>query len=175
VTITRKFAAAAAFTLLALPAAATEVFVDGESGYGARLIGLGLALPGHDALWRGDGWQVDHQWWMRLANWHARNDAATDKDVWDVGVVPVLRLRSSAASSVIPFAEAGIGAHLISRTRLDDRKFSTAFQFGEHVAVGARFGAYTAALRLEHVSNGSIKRPNSGMTFTGVELRYDWR
>ncbi|MGE5616763.1 MAG: acyloxyacyl hydrolase [Bacillota bacterium] len=166
---------AAALVAFALPAGATDVFVDAETGNHARLLGLGVSMPGRDALFGGDGWQVDQAWDARVAYVRAKNSAATDRDLWDVGLVPVLRLRPSAAGEVTPFAEAGIGVHLISRTELDNRKFSTAFQFGEHLAVGARFGAYAASLRLEHISNGSIKRPNSGMTFAGIELSCGWR
>ena len=157
-----------------LTAAAADVFVDAETGNHARLLGLGVSMPGRDALFGGGGWQVDQVWNGRVAYVRAKNSAATDRELWDVGLVPVLRLRPSAAGDVVPFAEAGLGVHLISRTELDNRKFSTAFQFGEHLAVGARFGAYAASLRLEHISNGSIKRPNSGMTFTGIELSYGW-
>jgi len=160
---------------LALPARATDIFVDAETGNHARLVGLGVAMPGRDALFGGGGWQVDQAWDARIANVRAKNSAATDRELWDVGLVPVLRLRSSSAGDVMPFAEAGLGVHLISRTQLDNRKFSTAFQFGEHLRIDARFGAYAASLRLEHISNGSIKRPNSGMTFAGVELSYGWR
>ena len=53
--------------------------------------------------------------------------------------------------------------------------FSTKFQFGDHIGVGARFGAanrHDLGLRLQHVSNGGIKNPNPGINL--LLLRYQY-
>lgn len=85
----------------------------------------------------------------------------------DLGLTPILRLQGAGRSGV--FAEAGVGVHVLSRTRLsDDKVFSTAFQFGDRVAVGYRFGDTLdseLALRLQHYSNAGIKEPNPGINF----------
>ena len=52
---------------------------------------------------------------------------------------------------------------------------STAFQFGNHIGVGYRFGAkgsYDLGYRFQHLSNASIKRPNAGINFNQVRLQY---
>ncbi|CAG9170566.1 hypothetical protein LMG23992_01646 [Cupriavidus laharis] len=85
----------------------------------------------------------------------------------DLGLTPILRLQGAGPSGV--FVEAGVGVHVLSRTRIsDDKVFSTAFQFGDRVAVGYRFGDALdseLALRLQHYSNAGIKEPNPGINF----------
>jgi hypothetical protein len=52
-------------------------------------------------------------------------------------------------------------------------RFSTRFNFGDHLAVGLRFGPrgeHGVALRLQHFSNGGIEKPNPGEDF--LQLRY---
>lgn len=59
--------------------------------------------------------------------------------------------------------------HLLSRTRISDSKvFSTAFQFGDRIAAGYRFGDALdseLAVRFQHYSNAGIKEPNPGINF----------
>lgn len=50
-----------------------------------------------------------------------------------------------------------------------------AFQFGEFVGVGALYGRrneFQLGARLQHVSNGGIKRPNDGLTYGMLALNY---
>ena len=90
-----------------------------------------------------------------------------------LGLIPVFRWSPSAGASPW-FAEAGIGATLTTVAYQTDRKrFSTRFNFGDHLAVGRSFGASRAhelSLRLEHFSNGGLKQPNPGENF--VQIRY---
>jgi len=58
----------------------------------------------------------------------------------------------------------------------DSRRFSTAFNFGEHLALERTFGEdwrMEIALRLQYCSNGGIKQPNSGINF--LQMRYSHR
>jgi hypothetical protein len=74
-----------------------------------------------------------------------------------------------------PFIEAAVGFHLLSHTSIGDRRMSTAFQFGNHIGVGYRFGAkahYELGYRFQHLSNASIKRPNPGINFHQIRLQY---
>ena len=52
----------------------------------------------------------------------------------------MINLRAAAGSGVSYYIEAGIGVHLLSRTTIDERQMSTAFQFGELVGAGINFG-----------------------------------
>lgn len=94
-------------------------------------------------------------------------------DVTQVGLTPVLRLYPQAWQPGW-FIEGGIGANVIFPTYDDGKKrFSTTFQFGDHLAVGKRFGQqrqHEWAVRFQHFSNARIERPNPGENF--LQLRY---
>jgi lipid A 3-O-deacylase len=167
----------AALLVLAASAAShaqTRASVVLEQGEGSKLFGLGAVAHGRPG-WRPVlGADVDQVWIGRLAYWRANKSDANGRQLWDVSLVPALQLTWGRGAPVSPFAEIGIGAHLISHSRLNNRFFGSAFQFGEHAGVGVNFGrdaAYSVLLRIEHVSNGSITKHNDGMTFTGIELR----
>ena len=94
-----------------------------------------------------------------------------------MGLTPVVELRRASASGVSFYVEGGIGIHLLSHTRIDERGLSTAFQFGEFVGTGVNFGdhgEYGVGVRIQHISNGRIKEPNCGATFGEVRISYRW-
>jgi lipid A 3-O-deacylase len=110
------------------------------------------------------------RWWM--------NDTSSAHGPWvtQIGLTPVLRYRWGA-SRPSWFAELGIGANVLTPIiDNDDRRFGTAFNFGDHLALGRAFGEdgrQEIALRVQHYSNGGIKQPNPGINF--VQLRYSRR
>ena len=77
---------------------------------------------------------------------------------------------------MVPYVEAAIGFHLLSDQRVNfRRRFSTSFQYGDHLGVGARFGGrqrWDASFRLQHLSNGGLARPNPGINFVQLRLQY---
>lgn len=93
----------------------------------------------------------------------------------DIGFTPIFRIQGSGRSGA--FAEIGAGMHLLSRTHISDSKvFSTAFQFGDRIAAGYRFGDpfdSELAVRFQHYSNAGIKEPNPGINF--YMLQYSGR
>lgn len=111
---------------------------------------------------------------VRIDGWHGT--AAGGRDLMAASTTPFLRYELGRALGVPLYAEGGIGASLLSRTRVDDwRQFSTAFQFNEFAGMGARFGKkgeQRLGMRLQHVSNGGIKRPNDGLTYGMFFLDY---
>ncbi len=94
-------------------------------------------------------------------------------DVTLLAVVPMVRYRFSEGSSRW-FVEGGIGASLTDNTfRTSNRQFSTRFNFYDVASVGRSFGAdrkSELSLRLIHISNGGIKKPNPGEDF--LQLRF---
>ncbi len=116
-------------------------------------------------------------WEMSFGRWDT-NHPALDGSTWvtQFGVTPVLRLQPESWGGRW-FIEAGIGANLLLPVyRSSDKRFSTTFNFGDHLAVGRRFGQraeHEIALRLQHFSNAGIKRPNPGEDF--IQLRYSRR
>jgi hypothetical protein len=93
--------------------------------------------------------------------------------VTQVGLTPTLRIAPAYASGQW-FAELGIGANVILPLYHNaDKRFSTNFNFGDHLGVGREFGSshtHVVTLRLEHFSNGGAKHPNPGENF--YQLRY---
>jgi hypothetical protein len=93
--------------------------------------------------------------------------------ITQLGLTPVWRYRSDSGDSPW-FVDAGIGVNVLSPLFRDgDRQFSTTFNFGEHLALGRSFNPDRRdelSLRLQHFSNGGIRRPNPGINF--IQLRY---
>jgi lipid A 3-O-deacylase len=89
------------------------------------------------------------------------------------GVLPTLRFKLSQGRSPW-YIELGIGASFLDRRfETAEREFSTRFNFYDVVGAGYVFGEHRQhelGLRLVHVSNGGIRKPNPGEEF--VQLRY---
>ena len=120
-------------------------------------------------LWQGDTWRLDLRHEAVLAAWHAPRA----RDLVEVGYTPVLRLQRPVADGQrVFFVEGGIGVRLLTHTRVSaEHRLSTAFQFADMLGVGMQFGPQarsTLGLRLQHLSNLGIKRPNPGIDFVQV-------
>lgn len=114
---------------------------------------------------------ISGQWQGELARWHSDSQNSTQ-----LGVTPALRWRPNGWDNGW-FVEGGIGVNVIF-PKYDTRKkeFSTTFNFGDHIAIGKRFGAdqqHEWSLRFQHFSNGRIKNPNPGENF--LQFRYTHR
>jgi lipid A 3-O-deacylase len=112
---------------------------------------------------------------LAIGQWRVR-EGGDEHYSTQFGITPVLRLYPDG----IPrgwFVEAGIGANAVSPTyRNGDDRFSSTFNFGDHIGVGRRFGAqgrHEIGLRVQHFSNCGIDTPNPGENF--VQLRYTQR
>ncbi len=114
---------------------------------------------------------ISGQWQGEVARWHSDSRTSTQ-----LGVTPALRWRPNGWDNGW-FVEGGIGVNVIF-PRYDTRKkeFSTTFNFGDHIAIGKRFGddqQHEWSLRFQHFSNGRIKNPNPGENF--LQFRYTHR
>lgn len=111
---------------------------------------------------------------VSVGRWRSEigEDGASDW-VTQWGVTPVLRLHPEGWGGRW-FVEVGIGANLLVPIyRTSSKRFSTNFNFGDHLAVGRQFGErgrHEIALRLQHFSNAGIDSPNPGENF--LQLRY---
>ena len=114
---------------------------------------------------------ISGQWQGEVARWHSDSQNSTQ-----VGVTPAVRWRPNGWDNGW-FVEGGIGLNVIF-PKYDTRKkaFSTTFNFGDHIAIGKRFGAdqqHEWSLRFQHFSNARIKKPNPGENF--LQFRYTQR
>lgn len=107
--------------------------------------------------------------------WRGHEHPASNSSLWDFGLTPIFHWSGPEIGATRLFLEAGIGAHLLSDTRINtERVFSTAFQFGEIGVVGLSFGErnrYEIGGLVQHISNGAIKEPNNGLTYFGAVFR----
>ena len=165
------------FALIAGQAHAVDgVFAEYGNGNSTDITRVGV-LWNWDKQWKlGGGWLITSFWEASAANWRGHSDKGNNQSIIDIGVTPVFRLQQQGASGVTPYLEAAIGFHLISPTFINaDRKFSSAFQFGDHVGAGVRFGdrqQYDLTYRYQHLSNGGIREPNQGINFNEIHLAY---
>lgn len=159
---------------LALP---DQVFVQAGVAENAQMLVAGLAWnrPWHRPLGAG---RLSLYWEASLGRWRGEGADGRRGNAWitQFGLTPVLRWQTAAAGQAW-FVEGGIGANLLLPVyRSGGKSFSTHFNFGDHLALGRRFGAageHELALRLQHFSNGGIRHPNPGENF--LQLRYAWR
>lgn len=146
----------------------------GRSRDGTAMVTLGLQWQGR---WQRDWWggQLSYSTEALLGHW--RVDGLGGRESYThVAVLPVLRNRFGGGQSPW-FVEGGIGLSLTDNVyRSRDKQFSTAFNFVDMVGVGYSFGAsgrHELGVRVMHVSNAAIKKPNPG-TDT-IHLRYALR
>ena len=156
----------------------SAVAVDGISievgqGDGANMGRVGIQWNLNQQWFKGEQWHVGSFWDLSLGQWTRDAVAGQNGDITEIGLTPSLRLQQNDGKGL--YAEGGIGFHLLSSTSLGPKRFSTSFQFGNHLGAGYRFGAkgaFDLGLRYQHLSNVSIKRPNNGINFTQVRVQY---
>ncbi|MBY0266535.1 MAG: acyloxyacyl hydrolase [Burkholderiales bacterium] len=122
------------------------------------------------------GRHVGGYWDVSLGHWRDDVQGGQNDSVSDFGLTPTLRWQADNLQGF--YVEGGIGAHYISRTSLGSKRFSTRFQFGDHIGFGYRFGpgaAYDLGYRFQHMSNADIKKPNDGINFHQLRLQYWFR
>lgn len=107
-----------------------------------------------------------------VSNWITRAESRREGYTL-IGIVPLVRYRFSQGRSPW-FLEGGIGLSVLdSRFVIASRQMSTALNFYDVVAAGRSFGGdnrHEVSLRLAHISNAGIKKPNPGQEF--LQMRY---
>jgi len=143
---------------------------NGESKTSAYTLGATKPMALNSSLL---GMQATGYWDLYGSHFSADNPRGSDYKTWLIGLTPTFRLRFDQGQSPW-FVEGGIGVSYTDVLyRSDVKKFSTRFNFGDHLGVGYSFGAnrnQEITLRLQHYSNASIKKPNPGENY--VQLRY---
>jgi len=174
----RKLIVMTFFFLIAAPAGAVDgVFVEYGQANKVAMYRVG-ALWKWDKTWLNDGdWQVTGFWEADLGRWRGYRSNDSNQTIAEIGLTPVFRLTRKEGAGLAPYLEGGfIGMHLISPTFIyNDRKFGSAFQFGNHLGFGATFGGRRQCdlgYRFQHMSNADIKQPNQGINFSEIHFVY---
>lgn len=145
----------------------------GSGDESSHALVIGATIPWKNWSWQLGGGQVRGHWDAWIGGWSNRdldNDRFTTPAL---GIGPSLRWRGAQGASPW-FVEAGT-AVMVTGKRLynSNERMGTRWNFASHIGVGMNFGALQAhelSLRLQHVSNASIKNPNPGLNW--VQLRY---
>ena len=140
---------------------------------------IGLQNNWEHTWFNGGAWYVGGYWDAELAYLDSDYSGAENSELFDLSLTPVFRLQRDTAlsSGLSPYAEAGIGPHLISDTRIANKTLSTAFQFGSLIGVGLIFGEqgqYQLGYRFQHISNADIKTPNDGLNLHLLRMAYSF-
>ena len=166
----------AAWMVLTVPHAdaVDGVAVEAGRGDGTDMGRVAIQWDWSKRWFQGPDWHLGGYWDLGLGYWRRDDVRAGENDeIMEIGLTPVFRLQGHSLTG--PYVEAGIGAHLLSRTSIGDKRLSTKFQFGDHLGFGYRFGAKGAwelGYRYQHLSNGGIKKPNDGIDFHQVRVQY---
>jgi lipid A 3-O-deacylase len=144
----------------------------GAAEHGTYSLTLGVAWP----------WDWKRQWGSVqatamteafISHWRADAIGGGQSSYTQIGLLPLLRLRFSEGRSPW-FVEGGIGVTWMDKIyRIPERQFSTAGNFIDVLGVGRNFGEggrHELTLRISHISNANIKKPNPGEDF--LQLRY---
>jgi lipid A 3-O-deacylase len=173
-----KLLGLAFFSLFALRADAIDgISVEYGLANRVEMTRLGVAWL-WDRSWLSDGdWQLTGFWEATLGRWRGHRPNDNNQTITEIGITPVFRFSPKVSSGLAPYVEGGfVGLHLISPTFIyNDRKFGSAFQFGNHVGFGISFGEkreFDLGYRFQHVSNGDIKQPNQGINFSQLHFIY---
>ena len=126
--------------------------------------------------WALAGGTLSGYWEGSLSAWsYPGMDGRRTSWLGQLGLVPVFRYRPEGPWSKW-FGELGIGLTLTTTVyETQGKRFSTSFNFGDHVAIGRSYGSsdqHELALRAQHFSNAGIRQPNPGLNF--VQLRYSY-
>ena len=156
--------------------AVDAVSVEVGKGFYTDVVRVG-AVWDSDRHWSvGSATQLLAYWEATAGVWRGHSQAGENQIITDLGITPVFRLQQQELSGFASYLEGAIGFHLISPTFIySNRKFGSAFQFGDLVGVGIRYGEhrqFDLGYRFLHVSNGNIKQPNPGINFSQVHFIY---
>ncbi len=164
---------ASVFTASAPVAAVDGFSVIGGTGEHADMGAVGLVWN-WDKRWFTEGnWFLGGYWEADASYW--RGDGPGGRSIYGLGITPVFRYERLPVNGFAPYIEAAVGVHVFSSVRLsDDKKMGTAFEFGDHVGLGFRFGEglkYDLGYRYQHYSNAGISDNNGGVNFHQVRLK----
>ena len=109
--------------------------------------------------------------------WDGYRGTTGNDIIHTVGFSPIFRLQriSQESVSIYPYLDFGIGVHYITNTDIEDRQFSTHYQFALTFGTGISFGPqkkFDFGYRFQHYSNAYTVIPNDGMNMHMIRIGY---
>lgn len=162
------FASIAAIGIQASSYAVDSASFEAATGNKTQMVRFGAQWKWANKWLQSNDTHVGGYWDLTLAQWRGtqyQNRPDTTQNITDIGITPVFRFQRDSKTGF--YAEAAVGAHLLSEVYDNNgRTFSTAFQFGDHIGIGYVFSnKLDLSLKMQHFSNGAIKKPNPGVNF----------
>ncbi|MEY8204928.1 MAG: acyloxyacyl hydrolase [Bermanella sp.] len=161
-----------ALTMMSNPLNADEV--SGSLMSGPDVAGFKMAFRWHpeETIAQFGEVRLKHYYLLGYNYWQSLDENGQEGVVNALEMIPVFRF-SWGQKDWLSFAETSVGISVFSRTELNDRQFSTNFQFANSLAVGGFLSEKTSwSLQLQHYSNNSIKLPNNGINFYNLNIAY---
>ncbi|WP_396588575.1 acyloxyacyl hydrolase [Bermanella sp. R86510] len=161
-----------ALTLATNPLDADEFSVTTMSGEDVAGIKAGFRWHQPERLMTIGGLNLTHYYHFGYNYWQSL-DVDGQEGVNNVlEFIPVFRF-SGDDQGFLDYFETSVGVSVFSRSSLNDKQFSTNFQFANTLAVGGYvMPKLSWSLQLQHYSNNSIKLPNNGINFYNLTLAY---
>jgi hypothetical protein len=154
------------------PLAPDAIFVQTGRAPDTSTLSLGLQWDWSKAWLVGERARVSGYNEMSVGHWRA-DEGGGSAIVTQVGFTPTFRYWPTGATTGW-FFEGAVGLNVLTPIyRTKEKRFSTAFNFGDHVAVGYRqhnARGLEWSLRLQHFSNAGIDQPNPGENFVQLRL-----
>jgi hypothetical protein len=149
--------------------------IEVASGNQTKIVRVGAQWKWETQWWKSNGTHIGGYWDFTIAQWRGnrfQNVPGARQRLTSIGVTPVFRFQRNSLKG--PYAEAGIGANYLSELYdNNDQRFSTKFQFGDHLGVGYVFQSNVdVGLKIQHFSNGGIKNPNPGVNVAVIRVSY---
>jgi lipid A 3-O-deacylase len=164
--------------LMGVPSAQARDGFSMELGHGnhTEMVAVSLTREWSQPIYEFESLSIGGYWDLGASFWNPHSNDGGNHQVADIAFTPVFRLTQKVRSHFAPFAEAAVGASVMSTHNVwRGHNMSSNFQFADHVAAGVSFGQkleWDVAARLQHFSNGGIRNPNPGINF--FELRLDY-
>ena len=149
-------------------------FVDVGGSHRLQSVKVGMIRQWQERWLNRQHWHLTGYWETALAYLHS--DGPDGKNVADASITPVFRLRPDASGGVQPYLDAGIGAHLLTSSKVDDKHdLGSAFQLGPLFGLGVTFGdksQYDFGYRYMRLTNAGTHQPATGLDLHEVRLTY---
>jgi lipid A 3-O-deacylase len=170
---------AAMLTSLMLTMVSNPLHADEVSGSlmsAPNVAGFKMAFRWHpeDTIAHFGSVRLNHYYLVGYNYWQSLDVDGQEGVVNALEFIPVFRF-NWGEKGFFSFTETSVGISVLSRTELNDRQFSTNFQFSNSLAVGGYLSPTTSwSLQLQHFSNNSIKLPNNGINFYNLNIAYTY-
>jgi lipid A 3-O-deacylase len=139
---------------------------------------LGVQWKWNQRLLESGGGYLGGYWDFSVGYWRNESDPRlrTSSSLLDIGLTPTLRWTQPWRPALAGFVDFGIGLHWLSEDSITTlRDLSSPVQFGSVLGVGLQFGTggeYELGYRVQHLSNGGLQQPNSGINLQLIRFQY---